>query len=46
MCTFLAAKLLGRKVSVKGTRSSLFEADDSKADSLLRYVLDSIECFR
>ena len=33
--TFLAAKLLGWKVSVKGIRSSLSEADGSKADSLL-----------
>ena len=33
--TFLAAKLLGWKVSVKGVRSSLSEADGSKADSLL-----------
>ena len=32
--TFLAAKLLGWKVSVKGIRSSLFEADGSEADSL------------
>ena len=31
--TFLAAKLLGWKVSVKGIRSSLSEADGSKADS-------------
>ena len=35
--TFLAAKLLGWKVSVKGIRSSLFEADGSKADSLLTF---------
>ena len=35
--TFLAAKLLGRKVSVKGIRSSLPEADGSKADSLLTF---------
>ena len=34
---FLAAKLLGWKVSVKGIRSSLFEADSSKADSLLTF---------
>ena len=32
---FLAAKLLGWKVSVKGIRSSLSEAGGSKADSLL-----------
>ena len=32
---FLEAKLLGWKVSVKGIRSSLSEADGSKADSLL-----------
>ena len=35
--TFLAAKLLGWKVSVKGIRSSLSEADGSKADSLLMF---------
>ena len=35
--TFLAAKLLGWKVSVKGIRSSLSEADGSKADSLLTF---------
>ena len=35
--TFLAAKLLGWKVSVKGIRSSLFEADGSKVDSLLTF---------
>ena len=35
--TFLAAKLLEWKVSVKGIRSSLFEADGSKADSLLTF---------
>ena len=35
--TFLAAKLFGWKVSVKGIRSSLFEADGSKADSLLTF---------
>ena len=37
--TFLAAKLLGWKVSVhvKGIRSSLFEADGPKADSLLTF---------
>ena len=34
---FLAAKLLGWKVSVKGIRSSLSEADSSKADSLLTF---------
>ena len=39
--TFLAAKLLRWKVSVKGIRSSLFEADGSKVDSLLyQHVLD------
>ena len=43
--TFLAAKLLGWKVSVKGIRSSLFEADGSKADSLLTFWT-RIECFR
>ena len=31
--TFLAAKLLGWKVSMKGIRASLFEADGFKADS-------------
>ena len=35
--TFLAAKLLGWKVSVKGIRSSLSEADGSKADSRLTF---------
>ena len=35
--TFLAAKLLGWKVSAKGIRSSLSEADCSKADSLLTF---------
>ena len=35
--TFLAAKLLGWKVSVKGIRSSLSEADGSKADSPLTF---------
>ena len=35
--TFLAAKLLGWKVSVKGIRSSLSEVDGSKADSLLTF---------
>ena len=35
--TFLAAKLLGWKVSVKGIRSSLFEADGYKADPLLTF---------
>ena len=35
--TFLAAKLLGWKVSVKGIRSSLFEADGSESDSLLTF---------
>ena len=35
--TFLAAKLLGWKVSVKGIRSSLSEADGSKADSLMTF---------
>ena len=35
--TFLAAKLLVWKVSVKGIRSSIFEADSSKADSLLTF---------
>ena len=35
--TFLAAKLLGWKVSVKGIRSSLSETDGSKADSLLTF---------
>ena len=35
--TFLAAKLLGWKVSVKGIRSSLFEADGYKVDSLLTF---------
>ena len=35
--TFLAAKLLGWKVSVKGIRPSLSEADGSKADSLLTF---------
>ena len=35
--TFLAAKLLGWKVGVKGIRSSLSEADGSKADSLLTF---------
>ena len=34
---FLAAKLLGWKVSVKGIRSSLSEADGSKTDSLLTF---------
>ena len=34
---FLAANLLGWKVSVKGIRSLLSEADDSKADSLLTF---------
>ena len=34
--TFLAAKLLGWKVSVKGIRSSLSEADGFKADSLFQ----------
>ena len=34
---FLAAKLLGWKVSVKGIHSSLSEADGSKADSLLMF---------
>ena len=34
---FLAAKLLGWKVGVKGIRSSLSEADGSKADSLLTF---------
>ena len=38
--TYLAAKLLGWKVSVKGIRSSLSEADGSID------VLDTIECFR
>ena len=33
--TFLAAKLLGWKVSVKRVRSSLFEVDGPKSDSLL-----------
>ena len=42
---FLAAKLLGWKVSVKGIRSSLSGADGSKADYLLTF-LDTIECFR
>ena len=36
--TFLAAKLLGWKMSVKGYRSSLSEADGSKADSLLTFL--------
>ena len=37
--SFLAAKLVGWKVSVKGIRSSLFEADGSihKADSPLTF---------
>ena len=35
--TFLEAKLLGWKVSVKGIRSSLSEADGSKVDSLLTF---------
>ena len=35
--TFLAAKLLGWKVSVKGIRSLLSLADGSKADSLLTF---------
>ena len=35
--TFLAFKLLEWKVSVKGIRSSLSEADGSKADSLLTF---------
>ena len=35
--TFLAAKLLGWKVSVKGIRSSLSKAECSKADSLLTF---------
>ena len=35
--TFLAAKLLGWKVSVKGICSSLSEADGSKADSQLTF---------
>ena len=35
--TFLAAKLLGWKLSVKGIRSLLSEADGSKADSLLTF---------
>ena len=35
--TFLAAKLLGWKVSVKGIRSSLFDADGSESDSLLTF---------
>ena len=34
---FLAAKLLGWKVSVIGIRSSFFEADGSKADSPLTF---------
>ena len=34
---FLAAKLLGWKVSMKGIRSSLSEADGSKVDSLLMF---------
>ena len=34
---FLAAKLLGWKVSVKGIYSSLSEADGSRADSLLTF---------
>ena len=34
---FLVAKLLGWKVSVKRIRSSLSEADGSKADSLLTF---------
>ena len=34
---FLAARLLGWKVSVKGIRSSLSEADGSKAGSLLTF---------
>ena len=37
MTTFLAAKLSGWKVSVEGIRSSLSEADGSKADSLLNH---------
>ena len=39
--TFLAAKLLGMKVSMKEIRSSLSEADGFSVD-----VLDTIECFR
>ena len=39
--TFLAAKLLGMKVSMKEIRSSLSEADGFSID-----VLDTIECFR
>ena len=41
--TILAAKFnnLGWKVSVKGIRSSLFEADGSKADSLLTFWTQS-----
>ena len=35
--TFLAAKLVGRKVSVEGICPSLFAADGSKADSLLTF---------
>ena len=35
--TFLVAKLIGLKVSVKGIRSSYFEVDGSKADSPLTF---------
>ena len=42
---FLAAKLLGWKVSVKGIRSSLSEAVGSKADSLLTFWT-RLSCFR
>ena len=38
---FLAAKLLGWKVSVKGICSSLFEADSSKVVSLLMFWTQS-----
>ena len=42
--TFLAAKVLGWKVSVKGIRSSLFEAWFQSGFSI--DVLDMIKCFR
>ena len=38
---FLAAKMLGRKVSVKGIRSSLFETVCLRADSLLMFRTQS-----
>ena len=44
MTAFLAAKLLGWKVSVKGIRSSLSEADGSKADTVLCLSVNSHYC--